>query len=69
LKLSDKDVRLIKETLEYYGRTKDKKYVEKLAQKAQTFLDLEPPQENAYQFLSKLMQDYNHLAMQENDKL
>lgn len=67
LKLSDKDVRLIKETLEYYGKTNDSKYIKKLAKKAQEFLDI-PPTKTPIKFLRTLMKDYNHLAVEEDGR-
>lgn len=65
LKLSDRDVRLIKETLEYYSSSKDKKYVQQLAQKAKDFLGIETDQK-PIQFLRTLMKDYNHLAVEQD---
>ncbi len=67
LKLSDKDVRLIKETLEYYSKTKDTKYIKKLSDKAQEFLEIDYIDEPIV-FLHRLMGDYNHLAMEENGR-
>lgn len=67
LKLSDKDVRLIKETLVYYNKTNDAKYITILAQKAQVFLDVQPTK-NPVKFLQTLMKDYNHLAVEEDGR-
>jgi uncharacterized RDD family membrane protein YckC len=67
LKLSDKDVRLIKETLVYYGKTNDSKYIKKLAKKAQEFLDVKATK-NPVKFLRTLMKDYNHLAVEEDGR-
>jgi len=65
LKLSDKDVRLIKETLEYYNKSGDSKYIKKLAKKAKVFLDIQTDQK-PLAFLKTLMKDYNHLAIIED---
>lgn len=67
LKLSDKDVRLIKDTLEYYTSSNDLKYLEKLSKKAQEFLEIENI-DQPYEFLQRLMRDYNHLAMEEDGR-
>lgn len=70
LKLSDRDVRLIKETLEYYSKTTDPKYIKKLSGKAQEFLDIEKKEGMSdIKFLRTLMKDYNHLAVEQDGTL
>jgi len=69
LQLSDRDVRLIKETLEYYYNTREKSYVKKLSKKAQDFLKVSKGKYTDLQFLQVLMKDYNHLAIEQSDKL
>lgn len=70
LKLSDRDVRLIKETLEYYSKTNDAKYIKKLSLKAQEFLDIEKKENTTdIKFLRTLMKDYNHLAVEQDGTL
>lgn len=65
LKLSDRDVRLIKETLEYYSTSNDQTYVEELAKKAQDFLGFQTHQ-TSIDFLRTLIKDYNHLAVEQD---
>ena len=70
LKLSDRDVRLIKETLQYYSTTQDRKYVKKLSIKAQQFLEVEKVGKMTdIQFLRTLMKDYNHLAVEQDGSI
>ncbi len=61
LQLSDRDIRIIKETLQDYERTKDPKNVRLLAKKAKDILGV-TEKVKPLNFLKTLMKDYNHLA-------
>jgi hypothetical protein len=66
LQLQDKDIRMIKEVLENYKRTKNADSVKLLAAKAQEILAVENS-EPPLKFLRRLIKDYNYLANQDHE--
>ena len=64
LKLSDKDMRIIKDTLERAQKSRDYSDVGKLADKAREILDIRDDSRPVV-LLKTLIKDYNHLAKSE----
>ena len=66
LVLNDKDIRIIKSTLENYSKTRDLEKVVLLAQKAKDLLDIKK-NVKPLPMLRTIIKDYNYLAARENN--
>lgn len=65
LKLSDRDLRIIQDTLDNYRKTENDQYVKELAKKAANLLEITGSLK-AVTFLETIIKDYNYLATQED---
>jgi hypothetical protein len=61
LTLRDKDIYIVKEAIEDLSRTQDYKYINNLAEKARTVLDIKDDRK-PIDLLKTLLRDYDHLA-------
>lgn len=62
LKLSDRDIRIIKEALEYYYKSNNAEHIRALAKKAKAILEVQV-RVRPTEFLETIIKDYNALAM------
>lgn len=64
LKLSDNDVRLIKEVMEEFKRTRNQLLLNKLVEKIEKSVGVKNKTESHIQFINCIIKDYNYLSQQ-----